>query len=93
MISVIRLYKVCSILFINSISVANMTERVRAITAHMRKNPKDMSRRRGLEILHNRRLRLMWYMRRKDYKRYVQLIADINVPDVPPPLQGYGRNY
>ena len=51
---------------------------------------KDLNTRRGLEAMHARRRKLMWYLRSKDYKLYVKLIADIKVPDSMPPLQGYG---
>jgi small subunit ribosomal protein S15 len=64
-----------------------MTETIRNLTLHMRANHKDMHTRYSLDRLLNRRRRLMWYLRRKDFSRYAATIEDLKLIDVPPPLQ------
>ncbi len=51
-----------------------MTERIRALTEHMRARPKDYATRRGLLGLVSRRRRLLNYLRRVDVQRYLTLI-------------------
>ena len=64
-----------------------MTESIRNLTNHMRTHHKDMHTRRSLDRLLNRRRRLMWYLRRKDFQRYAMTIEELQLVDVPPPLQ------
>ena len=67
-------------------SVASLTERIRNVTDHMRANHKDMHSRYGLDRMLNRRRRLMWYLRRKDFARYTEAITKLGLTDLPPPL-------
>ncbi len=74
-------------LFPISAPVATMTEKIRNLVEHMRANHKDMHTRHSLDQLLNRRRRLMWYLRRKNYPRYAHTIEKLQLTDVPPPLQ------
>jgi small subunit ribosomal protein S15 len=56
------------------------------VTEHMRANHKDMHSRYGLDRMLNRRRRLMWYLRRKDFARYTEAITKLGLTDLPPPL-------
>jgi small subunit ribosomal protein S15 len=68
------------------VAVAALTERIRNVTEHMRAHHKDVHTRRGLDRMLHRRRRLMWYLRRADYARYVQTIRALGLADVPPSL-------
>lgn len=55
------------------VQVALLTERISYLTDHLRANTHDESSRRGLLKMVGRRRRLLSYLRRKDYQRYVAL--------------------
>jgi small subunit ribosomal protein S15 len=55
------------------VQVAILTERISYLTDHLRANTHDESSRRGLLKMVGRRRRLLNYLRRKDYQRYVAL--------------------
>ncbi|MFV0446707.1 MAG: 30S ribosomal protein S15 [Planctomycetaceae bacterium] len=61
------------------VQVAVLTERINALTDHMRTHPKDHSCRRGLLMLVSRRRRLLDYIRRHDAGRYVDLITRLGI--------------
>lgn len=61
------------------VQVAVLTERINALTEHMRTHPKDHSCRRGLLMLVSRRRRLLDYVRRGDPGRYVDLITRLGI--------------
>ncbi len=61
------------------VQIAIMTKRITQLTDHLRKNNHDESSRRGLLKLVGQRRRLLAYLRRKDYGRYVALTERLNI--------------
>ncbi len=61
------------------VQIAVLTERIRALTDHLKAHHKDHSSRRGLLMLVSRRRRLLDYVRRKDPGRYVDLITRLGI--------------
>ena len=61
------------------VQVAVLTERVNALTEHMRTHPKDHACRRGLLMMVSRRRRLLDYIRRHDSDRYLALIGKLGI--------------
>ncbi len=61
------------------VQIAVLTTRINNLTDHLRANKHDESCRRGLLKLVGRRRRLLAYMRRKDYARYLTLTDDLKL--------------
>jgi len=61
------------------VQVAILTKRILTLTDHLRINKHDESCRRGLLKLVGRRRRLLAYMRRKDYARYLTLTDELKL--------------
>ncbi len=61
------------------VQVALLTERIKQLTEHFARHPKDTNSKRGFMILIGRRKRLLNYLRRKDYNRYKKLIAELGL--------------
>jgi small subunit ribosomal protein S15 len=61
------------------IQVALLTERIKYLTEHFKIHKKDHHSRRGLLILVSQRRRLLDYMKTKDFKRYRELIAELDL--------------
>jgi small subunit ribosomal protein S15 len=61
------------------VQIAILTTRITELTDHLRVNKHDESSRRGLLKLVGRRRRLLAYMRRKDYKRYLALTEKLKI--------------
>ena len=61
------------------VQIAIMTKRITQLTDHLRQNNHDESSRRGLLKLVGQRRRLLAYLRRKDYGRYVALTDRLNI--------------
>jgi len=59
--------------------VAGMTERITYLTAHLKKNQKDFSTRRGLVALVNKRRRLLNYLYKEDVKRYEAIVSAMGI--------------
>ncbi len=55
------------------VQIAILTKRITQLTDHLRINRHDESSRRGLLKLVGRRRRLLAYVRRNDYQRYLAL--------------------
>ncbi len=55
------------------VQIALLTQRIQQLTEHLRVNKHDESCRRGLLRLVGQRRRLLTYLRRKDYPRYLAL--------------------
>jgi len=55
------------------VQVAILTERIKYLTEHLKVNKKDHSSRLGLLKLVGQRRRLMRYLRKKDYSRFVAI--------------------
>ena len=61
------------------VQIALLTTRVNQLTEHLRANKHDESSRRGLLMLVGQRRRLLAYIRRKDYARYLALAEQLNL--------------
>ncbi len=61
------------------VQVALLTERINALTEHLREHRKDHHSRRGLLMLVGRRRRLLNYLRRSDLDRYRTLIGELGL--------------
>jgi len=55
------------------VQIALLTTRISELTEHLRDHTHDESSRRGLLKLVGRRRRLLTYLRREDYQRYVAI--------------------
>jgi small subunit ribosomal protein S15 len=62
-----------------SVQVALLTSRIGDLTEHLKKHKKDFHSRRGLLMLVGRRRRLLQYLKKKDPKRYGDLVKDLNL--------------
>jgi|UniRef100_A0A7C4PL71 small subunit ribosomal protein S15 len=61
------------------VQVALLTQRINQLTEHLRVNKHDESSRRGLLKLVGQRRRLLAYLRRRDYSRYLALAERLNL--------------
>jgi small subunit ribosomal protein S15 len=61
------------------VQVALLTTRIQQLTDHLRANSHDESSRRGLLKLVGQRRRLLAYIRRKDFQRYMALTDRLNI--------------
>ena len=61
------------------VQVAILTERINNLSGHMQTHKKDFHSRRGLLVLVAKRRRLLDYLKRKDEKRYQDLIERLNL--------------
>jgi len=61
------------------VQIAILSKRITQLTDHLRVNSHDESSRRGLLKLVGRRRRLLAYLRRKEYKRYLALTEKLNI--------------
>ena len=61
------------------VQVAILSERINYLTEHFKSHAKDHHSRRGLLMLVNQRRSLLDYLRRKDEKRYTDLIAKLGL--------------
>lgn len=61
------------------VQVAILTARINRLTEHLRTHRKDHHSRRGLLMMVGKRKRLLEYLKRKDEKRYLELIERLNL--------------
>ncbi|MEN6408494.1 MAG: 30S ribosomal protein S15 [Anaerolineaceae bacterium] len=61
------------------VQIALISKRIGQLTDHLRVNKHDESSRRGLLKLVGQRRRLLAYLRRKDYERYLALTERLNI--------------
>ena len=61
------------------VQVAQLTERIKCLTDHLRTHKHDESTRRGLLKLVGRRRRLLSYINREDVNRYRSLIGRLGL--------------
>jgi small subunit ribosomal protein S15 len=61
------------------VQIAILTKRIVQLTDHLRTHKHDESSRRGLLKLVGRRRRLLAYVRRKDFQRYMALTERLNI--------------
>lgn len=61
------------------VQIAILSNRIAYLTDHLRTHKHDESSRRGLLKLVGRRRRLLAYLRRKDYQRYLALTEQLKI--------------
>jgi small subunit ribosomal protein S15 len=61
------------------VQIALLTSRISMLTEHLRANKKDESSRRGLLKLVGQRRRLLAYVRRNDFQRYLALTEKLGI--------------
>ena len=61
------------------VQIAMLTERINALTEHMKVNKKDYSSRRGLLKMIGQRKRLLAYLMKQDADRYKALIKKLGI--------------
>lgn len=61
------------------VQVALLTKRISTLTDHLRANTHDESSRRGLLKMVGQRRRLLAYIRRNDFQRYMALTERLNI--------------
>ena len=61
------------------VQIAVLTERIRELTDHMKKNPKDFHSNRGLLKMVGKRRGLLDYLKKNDLEKYRKLIADLGI--------------
>lgn len=61
------------------VQVAILTTRIEELSAHMQVHKKDLHSRRGLLAMVAKRRKLLDYLKRKDEKRYQELIKGLGI--------------
>ncbi|HVN53746.1 MAG TPA: 30S ribosomal protein S15 [Anaerolineaceae bacterium] len=61
------------------VQIALLTQRINQLTDHLRGNKHDESSRRGLLKLVGQRRRLLAYLRKTEYERYLALTERLNI--------------
>ncbi|MFH2038656.1 MAG: 30S ribosomal protein S15 [Chloroflexota bacterium] len=61
------------------VQIAILTNRITQLTHHLRSNKHDESCRRGLLMLVGQRRRLLAYLRKSDYQRYLAITEKLNL--------------
>jgi len=61
------------------VQIALLTGRISTLTDHLRAHTKDESSRRGLLKMVGQRRRLLAYIRRSDFQRYLALTESLNI--------------
>jgi small subunit ribosomal protein S15 len=61
------------------VQIAILTKRIQQLTEHLRSNKHDESCRRGLLKMVGQRRRLLAYLRRTEYQRYLALTEKLNL--------------
>ena len=61
------------------VQIAILTNRIIALTEHMRTHSKDYASRRGLLMLVSKRRRLLDYLRRETPQRYLAIIQKLEI--------------
>lgn len=59
--------------------IAIFTERIKHLTEHMKKNRKDFSTQRALQLMVGKRRNLLDYLKDKDIIKYRELIKDLGI--------------
>ena len=62
-----------------SVQITNLTNHIKHLTQHLKKNPKDFAAQRGLLQSVGQRRRLLTYLARKDSKEYLSLKEKLGI--------------
>lgn len=63
------------------VQVALFTEKIKALSQHLKEHPKDNSSRRGLLKMVSKRRRLLQYLKQQNPKAYQKLIKKLNLKE------------
>jgi small subunit ribosomal protein S15 len=63
------------------VQIALLSNRISYLTEHLKTNKKDHSSRLGLLKLVGQRKRLMRYLKKKDYEKYMEVIKALGIRD------------
>ena len=63
----------------SEVQIALLTIRINSLTEHFKKNKKDNHSREGMIKLISRRRRLISYLKKKDFKKYEEIIKKLNL--------------
>lgn len=63
------------------VQIALLSNRISYLTEHLKTNKKDHSSRLGLLKLVGQRKRLMRYLKKKDYEKYMEVIKTLGIRD------------
>ncbi len=61
------------------VQIALMTKRINQLTEHLRANKHDNSSRRGMLKLVGQRRRMLAYLRKKDFGRFVAVVTKLGI--------------
>ena len=61
------------------VQIAILTERIKELTAHLKKHPKDNHSRRGLLMMVSKRKKLLDYLKANNAKRYDKIIKSLEL--------------
>lgn len=61
------------------VQIALLTEQVKRLSKHLQEHKKDVHSRRGLLSMVAKRRRLLFYLQRKDEKRYRDLVKELGL--------------
>jgi len=61
------------------VQIAILTEKIEHLTGHFKTHPKDHHSRRGLLIMVSKRKKLLEYLKKKDEKRYLELVEKLKL--------------
>ncbi len=61
------------------VQIALLTEQVKRLSKHLQEHKKDVHSRRGLLSMVAKRRRLLFYLQRKDEKRYKELVGSLGL--------------
>ncbi|NDI15811.1 MAG: 30S ribosomal protein S15 [Actinobacteria bacterium] len=61
------------------VQIALLTERINALTEHLKTHEKDHHSRRGLMMMVGRRRRLLDYVRNRDIEKYRKLLDELDL--------------
>ena len=61
------------------VQIAILTDRINALTEHMKRNPKDFHSQRGLSKMVGHRKQLLSYLMKKDIERYRAVIKRLGL--------------
>ena len=61
------------------VQIAILTERINILGEHFKNHQKDFNSRRGLLSLVGRRRRLLDYLKKKDFKKYEEIIGKLHL--------------
>lgn len=65
----------------SEVQVSLITGRIKYLTEHFKEHKKDFHSRRGLQLLVNKRRKLLKYLKRSDNARYQTLIQSLGLRD------------